>query len=695
MSSDLHDFYREFFQEVQASADADGRWAEDAFFEHFCEYLIGAGELETADRAPYNPARGGLRVDGYGGDPADSDGVLSLIVADFNQAQDVETLTASEMDAIFKRAGNFLSKSLDAKFRESLEETDPAFGLADLISRRWPSIAKVRMFLISNRVLSSRIDGRAAGDVRGVPITYNVWDISRLHRFAGSGEREEIIVDLERDFDGALPVLPAHLTDAGYKAYLAVVPGAQLAAIYDRWGPRLLEQNVRVFLQARGTVNKGIRNTLENEPDMFFAFNNGITATAEGIDIRTDRSGMALRSLRNLQIVNGGQTTASIHAASRRKADLSRVFVQMKLSIIEPDRAIEVVPRISEYANSQNRVNAADFFANHPFHVRMEDFSRRMYAPSPDGAFRESKWFYERARGQYEDARSLLTDSQRRKFDLEYPRSQLVSKTDLAKFLNSWRGQPEVVSRGSQKNFAEFAKTIGSDWSKDSDAFNEGFYRQAIAQAIIFKETEKLVSEQPWYQGGGIRSRVVPYAMAKLTHDTSALGRFVDLEGVWRAQGLSDELRSALTIVAEAVHEIIVGVDSEVPNPLEWAKQQACWNRVKLLVVAWPQRWLAGLLSLDEQQGAKRAAVKAQKVLNGIEAQTAVLKAGSEFWQRAREWGDSRQLLAPKESSILGVAAAPGKLPSEKQSIIAVEALRKLHSEGYQDGRDLVVALGG
>jgi hypothetical protein len=695
VSNDLRYFYREFFQEVQTSADADGRWTEDAFFEHFAEYLVSAGELETADRTPYSPARGGLRVDGYGGDPLDADGVLSLIVADFNQSPEVETLTATEMDAIFRRTENFLSKSLENKFRQSLEETDPAFGLADLISRRWSGIAKVRIFLITNRVLSSRVDGREAGDLRGVPLTYSVWDIGRLHRFAGSGEREEIVVDLENDFGGALPVLPAHLNDAEYEAYLAVVPGPQLAAIYDRWGARLLEQNVRVFLQARGSVNKGIRNTLENHPEMFFAYNNGITATAQGVEIKTDRHGMVVRSLRNLQIVNGGQTTASIHAASRRKVELSQVFVQMKLSIIQPELALDVVPKISEFANSQNRVNAADFFANHPFHVRMEEFSRRIYAPSPDGAFRESKWFYERARGQYQDARALLTANQRKKCDLEYPKSQLVSKTDLAKYLNSWRGQPEVVSRGSQKNFAEFAKTIGAEWAKDSDAFNEAFYRQAIAQAIIFKETEKLVSEQPWYQGGGIRSRVVPYAIAKLVHDTSQRGRFVDLEGVWRAQSLPDDLRGALTIAAKAVHEIIVGVDSEIPNPLEWAKQQACWSRVRGLTIAWPERWLARLLSRDEQQGAKRSAAREQKVLNGIEAQTAVIKAGHDFWRRARDWGESRNVLSPTESSILAVAATHGKLPSEKQSIRAVEALRKLHDEGFESGRDILEMVTG
>jgi hypothetical protein len=684
MPSELLEFYQDFFQEVQASADVDAKWAEDAFFDHFSDYLISAGELDTADRAPYNPARGGLRVDGYGGDPADSDGVLSLIVADFHQTQTIETLTASEMAAIFKRVENFLAKALDARFRNSLEETDPAFGLADLIAQRWGSMAKVRIFLITNRALSSRVDGRDAGELRGVPITYNVWDIERLHRFAGGGEREEIVVDLENEFGGVVPVLPAHRNDASYQAYVAVVPGSQLAAIYDRWGARLLEQNVRVFLQARGSVNKGIRNTLENDPEMFLAYNNGITATAEGVELKEDKRGLAVRSLRNLQIVNGGQTTASIHAASRKKdVDLSKVFVQMKLSIIEPERALEVVPKISEFANSQNRVNAADFFANHPFHVRLEEFSRRIYAPSPDGSFRESKWFYERARGQYQDARALLTEAQRKKFDIEYPKAQLVSKTDFAKFVNSWRGLPDLVSKGSQKNFAEFAKAIGSQWTKESDGFNEAFYRQSIAQAIVFKETESLVSEQPWYQGGGIRSRVVPYAIAKLAHDAADRGRFVDFEEVWRSQGLSDSLRNALQIVSEAVHSVIVGVSTEIPNPLEWAKQQACWNRVKNLEVDWPDGWFDMLLTSDEQKGAKRTAVKDQRVLNGIEAQTFVINAGTEFWKRAKQWGDSRGLLSSVESSILAVAAS-AKVPSEKQCVRAVEALRKLQSEGFQ-----------
>ena len=685
MSIDLQDFNQEFFQDVYGSADAEGKYVEDAFFETFCAHLVEAGELETADRAQYVSPRG-IRVDGYGGDPVASGGVLSLVVADLNPSHEIKTLTATEMNAIFKRGINFVSKALDESFRNRLEESAPAFGLADLIAARWSKTIKVRLLLITNRVLSARVDGREAEDIDGVPVTFGVWDLTRLHRFVVAGRgREDIEVDLVSEFGGSVPALSAHLTDAGYEAYLLVLPGEQLAAIYDRWGARLLEQNVRVFLQARGKVNKGIRITLENDPEMFFAYNNGITATAEEVTTQNTRDGLVVTRLKNLQIVNGGQTTASIHAESRKKdSDLSRVFVQMKLSIVDPEQALEVVPRISEYANSQNRVNAADFFANHPFHVRMEGFSRRIYAPSPDGSFRESKWFYERARGQYQDARAHLTAAQRRKFDLEYPRRQMFSKTDLAKFLMLWRGQPDMVSKGAQKNFAEFARIVGDEWAKHSDAFNELFYRHSIAKAIVFRAVEKLVTEQPWYEGG-YRANIVAYSIAKMAHDAGSHKVAVDFDRVWQQQAISEAMHAALVMVAERANEVLVNAPTGVRNVTEWAKQKACWKRMQELDVEWPALWLSELVPAGEQREAKRAAVKEQKMLNGIEAQAAVLNAGAGLWRDAREWGAVRKLLTPTELGVLDVAAAvPNKVPSEKQSLVAVQALKKLQSEGCQ-----------
>lgn len=690
MKSELELFHEELLQDVLASADADGAFAEDAFFDRASAIVIDAGDLEAADRTQYVSPRG-LRADGYGGDPLETDGVLTLILMDFHQDTSVGTLTRTEMDATFKRGLSFVASSLKPKFRDALEETSPAYGLADLIAARWPRITKIRLVLLTNKSLSSRVDGAKATDIEGVPVTHSVWDLDRMARFVVSGRgREDLIIDLIDDFGGPLPVLPAHFDGAGYEAYLAVVPGRQLAAIYERWGARLLEQNVRVFLQARGNVNKGIRVTLENEPAMFFAFNNGITATAESVELVPTETGMAISSIRNLQIVNGGQTTASIHAAGRSSsAGLSKVFVQMKLSIVEPDEVADLVPRISEYANTQNRVNAADFFANHPYHIRMEEFSRRIYAPSPDGTFRESKWFYERARGQYQDARANLTASQRKAFDLEYPKRQLLSKTDLAKFLMVWRQRPDLVSRGAQKNFVAFAEVVSSDWSKDEDQFNEAYYREAIAKAILFRATERIVTDQPWYEGG-YRANVVAYALAKMAHDVAGAGVAVDFERIWLAQQPSDAMSTALIWAAEAAHGVIVDPPSGHRNITEWAKQQACWHAVSELEVQWPEDWLEELLTAGQQRDSRRAARREQKVLNDVSAEIVVVQAGAETWAALREWGLKRRLLSPTESGILEVCASmPTKLPTAKQSARALAILARLRSEGCQLGADI------
>lgn len=682
----VEEFAGEFFQDVLAEADAEGQFVEDVFFHRFSEHLMEAGELDSADRVAYQGQPGrGIRVDGYGGDPAEDDSdTFSLLISDFHPSADIGRLTGSEMNTIFRRLSNFLRQALDRKWRDALEETSPAFGLADLLSKRWIGIGRVRLFLITNRALSERVDGREADELDGRTVTYSVWDIGRLYRQATVGHgREDIDVDLAGSFGGPLPVLPAHQPEADYESYLAIVPGTVLAAIYDQWGTRLLEQNVRVFLQHRGKINKGIRATIENEPNMFFAYNNGITATAEEVDIEDDGGRLLLRRLKNFQIVNGGQTTASIHSARRGKVDVSQTFVQMKLSVVDPERANRLVPKISEFANSQNRVSAADFFANHPFHVRMEGFSRRLYAPSPDGTFRESKWFYERARGQYADARGGLTPAQRKRFDLENPRRQLFTKTDLAKFVGVWEERPHEVSLGAQKNFAAFARRIGQKWKTTPDDFNEAWYREAVAKAIVFKATERLVTDQHWYQGG-YRANIVAYAVAKMARDAREGGRAVDFQDIWRRQGLPPAMGPALIIVAESVHEVLVSPPPSISNVTEWAKKQACWNRVSELCIAWPRPFLSGLITIDDRREAARSARREQRQLNSVEAQIAVVNAGPGFWATALAWGTERRLLTPTETGVLGAAANPaGRTPTERQAAKAVEALSRLQEAGY------------
>jgi hypothetical protein len=680
----VEEFHHEFLQDVAARAEAMGEYLENAFFEAFAEHLCDAGEVDTCDRVRYSDR--GLKVDGYGGDPVENGDVLTLLVADFSHQTEIGSLTAADIRTVFRKLSRFVEAAREEEFRNGLEESAPAFGLADLIAGRWSSLAQIRLILVSNRKLATRMDGVKGETIGDVPVSHSVWDITRLHRYVASGrEREELQVKFLDEFGAGVPALSAHLDEADYEAYLAVIPGQQLAAIYERWGTRLLEQNVRCFLQFRSKVNKDIRNTIANQPNMFFAFNNGISATAERVVTRAARSGIEITELTNFQIVNGGQTTASIHAAySDRKnpRDLSRVFVQMKLSIIPPAHASEVVPLISEYANSQNKVSAADFFSNHPFHVRMEGFSRRIYTPPRDGSFVQTKWFYERARGQYQDARANLSAGEQNRFDVEYPRRQMFAKTDLAKFLWVWEGKPHIVSAGAQKNFVDFAATIGREWEKDNEQFNEAYYKELIAKAIVFRFMEALVTQQAWYEGG-YRANVVAYGIAKLSHDLRSRSKRIDFDAIWKAQDVPQGLRDALATVAFAAHSVITDPPAGVRNVTEWAKKTGCWERMQAEPLAWPSTIWTCTIGHSEARANAKSARKTQRMVSGIEAQALVVNAGAEFWTEVRTWAVNNGQLSPKEREILLVACRiPDRIPSDKQSEIILDCYTRLQQEG-------------
>lgn len=689
--TELEQFSEEFFQDILQESE-NGGWKEDFFFDRFTDYLTDVGEFSEAIRASYQPANGQLRVDGYCGDPLESRSTgdsdepltLGLIILDFHQGGDLVTLGTRDMNVIFNRLMRYLSNALNPQWRRSLEASDPGFGLADLIATRWNRITKIRLYLLTNKTLSNRIDGKTAGDYQGRSVVYSVWDIKRIFALTKAATGQE---PLQVRFDEKplhpLRALLASTKDAKNTVYLAAIPGNDLAHIYDRWGARLLEQNVRVFLQARSNVNKGIKRTLEGEPELFFSFNNGLTATAEHAETETTSDGLNILSLDNLQIVNGGQTTASIYAAYRADKDLSKVFVQMKLSIVDPKEAEDLVPRISEYANSQNKVSQADLFANHPFHARMEKFSRRILAPAQEGSFNQTKWFYERARGQYGDAQACLTRGERKAFLAEYPRNQKFAKTDLAKYAMVWTDKVYFVNRGAQKNFAEFAKDIADAWAENDLQFNEHYYKTLIAQKIIWDATEKIIPQMEWYEAGGYRAQHVVLTIGLIAEATRQYKKKVDFERIWNAQSLDDSFRTVIRQAADAVHPVLMNPAQGYRNISEWAKQPRCWETVKALHVDWNPAWLNQLISPKEEWTRNRSSAKEQRETNGIEYTASVINAGAKFWKDVAQWLISENEGDEKERGCVNVAASiPAKIPTDKQSAVIVNLMRRLDKVG-------------
>jgi len=682
MEQTVEEFFHDFRQETLADAEANSTYQLEAFMEAVSTELIETGFIEGFEHCHYRAPRG-MRVDGYW---FNDEGALDIFVADFDCRRELETLTRTDVDAAFKRVVNVFEASLQGALEPDV--TTPEYGLVRQIADRRALLRQVNFYLASERVLSDRFQAFPDGEVGGIRATYHIWDMARFQRQRSSrGHKEPLDIDFVELFGNGIACLPANLGSDSYQSYLIVMPAPILAALYDRFSARLLEQNVRTFLQARAQVNKGIRATIINEPQMFFAYNNGITATAQEVETRMTASGLQVVRMTDLQIVNGGQTTASLfHTQRRDKADLSDIFVQMKLSVIDSEQSEVVVPRISEYANTQNRVNAADFFSNHPFHVRMAEFSRRIWAPAQQGAQRETKWFYERARGQYVDAQSKLTPGEQKRFRAEYPKTQMFTKTDLAKFENVFDDHPRWVNLGSQKNFARYALRIGKEWQKSSDGFNELYFKRAIARGILFRATEKLVSAQPWYNGG-YRANIVAYTLSMLGEITKRRKASVDYQRIWAAQTVDDVLSEALVTIATAINEDIIRPPQGISNISEWCKREGCWTRLldqaDNIVELLPEAFWTGLASAEDNRHEAKTARQTQKIDNGIEVQRQVFEVPPAQWSAILREGSSRRLLTPKEVGVLQIAAQmPAKIPTERQSAILIEILGKAQQEG-------------
>jgi hypothetical protein len=683
MEQTVEEFFHDFRQETLADAEANSTYQLEAFMEAVSTELIETGFIEGFEHCHYRAPRG-MRVDGYW---FNDEGALDIFVADFDCRRELETLTRTDVDATFKRVVNFFEASLQGTLEPDV--TTPEYGLVRQIADRRAMLRQVNFYLTSERVLSDRFQAFPDGEVGVIRATYHIWDMARFQRQRSSrGHKEPLDIDFVEMFGDGINCLPANLGSDSYQSYLIVMPAPILAALYDRYSARLLEQNVRTFLQARAQVNKGIRATIMNEPQMFFAYNNGITATAQEVETRMTDSGLQIIRMTDLQIVNGGQTTASLfHTQRRDKADLSGIFVQMKLSVIDSEQSEMVVPRISEYANTQNRVNAADFFSNHPFHVRMAEFSRRIWAPAQQGAQRETKWFYERARGQYVDAQSKLAAAEQKRFRTEYPKTQMFTKTDLAKFENVFDDHPRWVNLGSQKNFARYALRVGKEWEKSSDSFNEFYFKRAIARGILFRATEKLVSVQSWYNGG-YRANIVAYTLSMLGEVTKRRKTTVDYQRIWSAQAIDDVLSEAVVTIATAVNEDITRPPQGISNISEWCKREGCWTRlldqVDHITELLPEAFWSDLASVEDNRHEAKTARQTQKIDNGIEVQRQVFEVPPAQWSAILREGSSRRLLTPKEVGILQIAAQmPAKIPTERQSVILIEILNKAHQEGF------------
>lgn len=658
-------------QEVLAEASLEGieRTTTDAFTQLVLELLSEAGELNDGTVC-YHAAHG-IEVSGYS---VSDDGLsIDLFTSEFRQ-DPARKLLKSEVIAHFKRLVAFVERCASG-YHDQLEEASPVFDMALDVEKALAGAQNIRCYLFASSPATVRT--YPAATLGDIPVTFHVWDLQRLYRLFSSGTiHEPIVVDFEARYGSPLQCLTTPTTDTDYSVLLLIIPGLVLSDLYGEYGPRLLELNVRSFLLARGAVNRGIRETLLNNPERFLAYNNGISATASKVDIVTRADGSRyIRRVHDLQIVNGGQTTASIqHAVSRDGADVTNVFVQAKLTVVSPTKLDEIVPAISKFSNTQNKVTAADFSSNDVFHVELEKISRSVWAPSPGGGGQESRWFYERARGQYADALNReRTPARQRTFKVQHPLRQKMTKTDVAKFENTWEQLPHLVSRGAEKNFREFMLRLGEQGRPKVDL---SYFQRLVAKAILFRATEKIVSGEAF---GGYRANIVTYTLARLSQATA---KRIDLARIWREQQLAPDIEEAIRSLSHPVQHVIVNPPRQA-NIGEWAKRPECWAAVSAIEWTIPGSLESQLLHTSV------AAERTPPPVPDPADQELLAEASAiaaETWFAVSHWAKETSTLQPWQRSLaysLGRLAARGATPSVKQARHGVALLTEARRLGF------------
>ena len=565
---DLFEFVSDLHERVQERTEADpDMMMRDAFVAHVGELLIDDGILDDLETCYMHMPWQNRTIEVAGYDIAGDGTILHLVTAEFGLLG--KPVRRERIGQMFRGLSAFAEFCRNGQHK-IMAPTNPAYDMAERIHSAWPSLQMIRIFLLSDGSVTALKLKETS--IAGLPATASLWDITRLHRLATSGRRqEEILIDLNaRGYEISCLESPEQLD--GYQCLMAILPGKLLAELYDEHHSRLLQRNVRAFLQARGKVNKGIAETINTQPGRFLAYNNGVSATAREALIERSVSGsMTLRTLTDLQIVNGGQTTASLHNAARRGIDLSNVYVPAKITLISDQNLDAMIPEISRCANSQNAVTAADFEGNSPFHVGLERLSRSIWAPSGNNLSHQTRWYYERVRGQYDvDRGRYPTVSRRREFERDNPRSQRFSKTDASKFEFAYGLHPHVVCQGAEKCFRTW--TIDDELG-EREAPSSDYFRELVAKAILFSQTRSLIQKERF---GGYLGQTAAHTLALVRHK---LGE-IDLKLIWSLQRLPDELADTIPDVAHKVREILVNPPDSA-NVTEWCKKEACWDTVR------------------------------------------------------------------------------------------------------------------
>lgn len=701
---DIGEFRIQFMEQLRFDAEHEGTEPESQFISKALDLLEEIGDV--SDPMPMSIEMKGRRgrimaFDAYAYDEAD--GALIMIASDFiNEIDNTPTLTNTRIDELFMHMRNFIEESVEGDVSAYCDDSDLAINIAKEIKTKvgksmlTTEILRFKFIILSNAVLSRQVKNVSREEFLERPVELNIWTIERFHQTYSTNSSE--IIEIEtKDFgcDG-IQYLKADIgEEANYDAYLGIVPGEFLANIYCKYGSKLLQGNIRAFLSVRGKVNKGIRETIIKNPENFFTYNNGIAVVARTIGFSEDKSKIIY--LKDPQIINGGQTTASLANAKIKKevkdGGMNNLFVPMKLTVLnvdddmseeDIDRYNSITKTISQCANSQNAVSEADFFSNHPFHVLMEQLSRKKMAPPVNGNPYQTIWFYERSRGKWEQEQMQLSPAARAKFCEKHPKNQVIKKEKLAKCLNAFAMNPHEVCQSSAINFSHFAKTINNLYETSKESINEVFFSRCVCSVIIFDSIDRRINKADWYPTGGNKAQIIPYAIAKLM---SMIPKDMDLDWklIWQKQEMYPALEKELMNLAHIVHEFF---EKEAQGGLvrSLARRADTWNKCKNLPLSLSEEFKSTLIPKYEMKQEEATAKKERKFSQGIDISVEVFKLGAEYWKKVYNDLSKENILSYGDVAFIGSIAEYIKrnsLPSAAQCKRLIKIVEKAEDKGY------------
>jgi hypothetical protein len=593
MKRAFEQYIEELKSDIASRVYTEGQGAsfEDKFTDYCIEVFESIGKSEGARVLSYvHPTpQGGVdwKINGYS---------LKDFIKDEDKIEYYETLDIfitfykNEYNypitkADYTKTINQVKKFIHAAIKRHINYIDSShtelIQLIDIIGKQSEKFERINLFFLTNGYSNNF---KEKFDIANNQVILHPWDLNRLFKINETNSiHEPIEIDfltIDSNVQG-LQCLKVPSIDEMYDCYLAIIPGSTLSILYKEYSNELLESNVRAFLGQAGKFNKGIRDTIRNKPQMFLPYNNGITATAESVETEYKNDQLVITKLHDFQIVNGGQTTASLYHTQKKfkDVDLSKIFVQMKLTVIKNKEQKNIeVPNISRFANSQNKVSELDLSSNNPYFVQIENLSRKKYVINPENKNQSRLWFFERANGQYREILNKQNKSQQIKFKEQNPSGLKFIKSDIAKYINIWELEPHYVSQGSQKNFIHYTKKITELVAKNKLP-GDNFYRKLISNAILFKTMDRLFGRKGVDAIGdtNLKSFTVAYSLSYFHHLTS---NRIDLWRIYEEQKIDDKLSSELKHILIFVYKHII-IESNLTLVSEYAKRSSSWEKLK------------------------------------------------------------------------------------------------------------------